>query len=211
MPEGEDNGNNGCMKLISCLFLGILSAFALSACGSSPDENAAAGLQLSTVAPAAGGPLLPLPGEIPAHDPDDGLFMEAISVWLKKNDAPENSQYQFTRIDLDGDGRRDGLVLLQSPHQSWCMEYGCTMFIFQAHDEGFSYLSEVSPVRGPLVVMNTKSNGWRDIAAYVSGRSGWDAKNVMLKFDGTAYPQQPALQTASAVNFLETDGIKIFP
>lgn len=197
------------MKSITCLFLGLLAALTLSACGSSSDEAAA--LQVTSVAPAAGGPLLPLPDERSAHDPDDGMFMDTLSTWLQDQGAPANSQYQFTRIDLDGDTRREGLVLMQSPHQSWCMEYGCTMFIFKAHDEGFSYLSEVSPVRGPLVVMNTKSNGWRDIAAYVSGRSGWDAKNVMLKFDGAAYPPQPALQAASAVNFLEADGIKIFP
>ncbi len=197
------------MKTVFCLFLGLFAALTLSACGSSSDEQAA--LQVTAVAPAAGGPLLPLPGEMPAHDPDNGAFMDSISVWLQKQNAPANSQYQFTRIDLDNDGRRDGLVLMQSPHQAWCMEFGCTMFIFHAQDEGFTYLSEVSPVRGPLVVMNSKTNGWRDIAAYVSGRSGWEAKNVMLQYDGRSYPQQPALQPAAAVNFLEADGIKIFP
>jgi len=152
-----------------------------------------------------------MPTDVPVHDPDDASFMEAISVWLNKVGAPPNSQYEFTRVDLDIDGRRDGLVLMQSPHQKWCMDYGCTMYIFRAHDEGFSFLSEVSPVRGPLVVMDSQTNGWRDIVAYVSGRSGWDAKNVALRFDGKGYPEQPALQPATAVNLLEANGVKIFP
>lgn len=196
-------------KILPVILCGFLAMATLSGCGSSssPDEVAP---QLSMVTPAAGGPLLPLPGEIPVHDPDDGTFMEAISVWLSKVEAPANSQYEFTRIDLDNDGRRDGLVLMQSPHQKWCMDYGCTMYVFHAHDEGFSFLSEVSPVRGPLVVVDAQTNGWRDIIAYVSGRSG-DAKNVALRFDGKGYPVQPALQPASAINLLEADGVKIFP
>ena len=198
------------IRTLPLAFMAFIALGLLSGCSSSSEETAS--LQLSAVEPAAGGgPLLPLPDEVPAHDPDDGLFMDSISTWLNRTGAPANSQYEFTRIDLDGDGRREGLVLLQSPHQAWCMDYGCTMYIFRAHDEGFSYLSEVSPVRGPLVVMDTRTNGWRDIIAYVSGRSGWDAKNVALRYDGKSYPAQPALQPAIAVNLLEADGVKIFP
>lgn len=197
------------MKTIYVLFAGLIALATLSGCGSTPDQEATS--QLSKITPAAGGPLLPLPDEVPVHDPDDGAFMDAISVWMDKVDAPPNSHYEFTRIDLDNDGRRDGLVLMQSPHQKWCMEYGCTMYIFRAHDEGFSFLSEVSPVRGPLVVSYAQTNGWRDIMAYVSGRAGWEAKNVALQFDGQGYPQQPALQPAVAINLLESDGVKIFP
>ncbi len=185
----------------------LIFIFLLSACGSGDDESH----QLSLMSPAAGGPLLPLPDEVPVHDPDDGVFMDSVAVWLEKQGASANSQYEFTRADLDGDGRRDGLVLLQSPHQEWCMEYGCTMYIFRAHDEGFSYLSEVSPVRGPLVITEGKTNGWRDIIATVSGRSIDDAKNVALRFDGQTYPAQPALQPVHAMAISDMSGIKIFP
>lgn len=194
---------------LKTILLGLFTACMLSACGSPPNEE---NQQLSFISPAAGGgPLLPLPDEIPVHDPDDGLFMDTVSTWLQDQGAPSNSQYEFTRIDLDGDGRREGMILLESPHQEWCMEYGCTLFIFRAHDEGFSYLSEVSPVRGPLIVTDTKTNGWRDILIYVSGRSGWDAKNVTLKFDGAGYPAQPLFQPTAPASVLAADGIKIFP
>lgn len=188
----------------------LLVSSSLAACSHNDSEskNAAA---LSHIIPAAGGPLLPLPGEIPVHDPDDNFFMDTISGWLEDKGAPQNTRYEFTRADLDGDGRREGLVLMQSPHQAWCMEYGCTLFIFKAHDEGFSYLSEISPIRGPLIISDHKTNNWHDIVAYVSGRSGWDAKNVALTYNGTTYPAQPAFEPAMKENVLDIQGIKIFP
>lgn len=197
------------MRNLIHIFWGLLAVTTLSGCGSSDNAESK---QLSVISPAAGGgPLLPLPGEVAVRDPDDGQFMDSISEWLTKTGAPANSQYQFTRIDLDGDGRREGMVLMQSPYQEWCIEYGCTMFIFQAHEEGFSYLSEVSPVRGPLMVMDSKTNGWRDIVANVAGRAGWAAKNVALRYDGRGYPEAPALQQAVAMNVLDGNGVKIFP
>lgn len=194
------------MRLFSTILAALILTFSLSACGTSDD-----GHRLSAIDPAAGGPLLPLPNAAPVHDPDDGIFMDSVSTWLNRIGAPANSQYEFTRVDLDSDGRREGLILLQSPHQKWCMEYGCTMYIFRAHDEGFSYLSEISPVRGPLIVTDRQTNGWRDIVAYVSGRESWQAKNVALQFDGRSYPSQPETLPATAINTLENKNIKIFP
>ena len=201
------NRNNRAMKTLSTILAALLLTLSLNACSTAGDDST----QLSALTPAAGNPLLPIPGADPVHDPDDGIFMGSVSTWLEQIGAPANSQYEFTRVDLDNDGRREGLILLQSPHQKWCMEYGCTMYIFRAHDDGFSYLSEVSPVRGPLVVSELQTNGWRDIIAYVSGRESWRAKNVALQFDGRAYPAQPETLPPTAINMLEGRGVKIFP
>lgn len=196
------------MKTKLLIALCLLSIIPLSGCGSSDDEQS-----LSTLSPAAGGPLLPLPdeGQRNPNDPNDTMFMNSVAEWLQTTSAPANSQYQFTRIDLDGDGMREGIALFESPYQEWCIEYGCTMFIFQAHEEGFSYLSEISPIRGPLVVTDRTTNGWRDIMAYVSGRSAYAAKNVSLKYNGNGYPMQPALEPAIDVSLADMDGVKIFP
>lgn len=195
------------MKKLSPLLAALLLTIPLSACSTAGNNEA----QVSAISPAAGGPLLPLPDQATVHDPDNGIFMDSVSTWLNQIGAPANSHYEFTRVDLDNDGRREGLILLQSPHQKWCMEYGCTMYIFRAHDDGFSYLSEISPVRGPLVVSEAQTNGWRDIIAYVSGRESWHAKNVALKFNGQTYPQQPEILPATTVSMLDGHGIKIFP
>ncbi len=192
-------------KITKNILTALMISLALGACGTADD-----GKELATITPAAG-PLLPLPGALAVHDPDDGMFMDSVATWLTQIGAAPNSQYEFTRVDLDNDGRREGLILLQSPHQQWCMEYGCTMYIFRAHDEGFSYLSEISPVRGPLIVTDRQTNGWRDIVAYVSGRESGRAKNVALQFDGRQYPAQPASLPETALNMFEDKGVKIFP
>lgn len=205
------------MNKIYSLLLILTFAAPLASCTSSSESRSAAAS--ATISPAAGGPLLPLPGEtpfspvssLPVNDPDDGLFMDVLSNWLEQNKAPANTQYEFTRIDLDGDGRREGLVLMQSPHQAWCMEYGCTLFLFRAHDEGFSYLSEISPVRGPLVVAENRTAGWRDLIVHVSGHQITGAKNVALQFDGRTYPAQPAAAPTVTMNMLDVGGVKIFP
>lgn len=193
------------------LLLIAFSLTSLTGCGSTGNTEHARAGSLSAISPAAGGPLLPLPGEIPVADPNDEILMSAISEWLKQEGGSVNSRYEFTRVDLNRDGRREGLVLMQSPHQEWCMEYGCTMFIFQAHEEGFSFLSEISPIRGPMTVAESGTNGWRDIIAYVSGRDSAEARNVALTFDGQSYPQQPAFLPAAAHAPAENEGVKIFP
>lgn len=199
------------MLRFSCPLLIVFSIISLTGCGSSGDmEHARAG-SLSAISPAAGGPLLPLPGEIPVADPDDDVLMAAVSEWLQQEGGSVNSRYEFTRVDLNRDGRREGLVLMQSPHQEWCMEYGCTLFIFQAQEEGFSFLSEISPIRGPMTVAEGSTNGWRDIIAYISGRDLADARNVALAFDGRSYPQQPAFLPAATRAPAENEGVKIFP
>lgn len=197
-------------RFISLLFVSVCVTL-LAGCGSSHDsENARAG-SLSSISPAAGGPLLPLPGDIPVAEPSDDVLMSAVSEWLGQEGGSVNSRYEFTRVDLNRDGRREGLVLMQSPHQEWCMEYGCTLFVFQAHEDGFSFLSEISPIRGPMTVAEASTNGWRDIIAYVSGRDSADARNVALTFDGHSYPQQPAFLPAAAHAPTENEGVKIFP
>jgi hypothetical protein len=155
--------------------------------------------------------LTPIPATKAVNDPSNSIFMNAIANYVTAKKAPNNSRYEFTRIDLNGDGRREGIVLMKSPHKYWCEEYGCYMAVFEAHNSGFTLLSEITPVRGPLTVLDEENNGWRNIMARVSGRSGWDAKNVVLRFDGKTYPQQPAYQPSVQYSWNDMSGTRIFP
>ena len=157
------------------------------------------------------GPLTPLPGDL-SHvlDPSDAVFASAVKEYLKSRGDPAFSRYEFSRIDLNHDGRREALVLMVSPHHYWCGMNGCKMMVFEAYNEGFSPVAEVAPVRGPLVVSNTETNGWKDLIVRVSGRLNLDAKDVALRYDGDTYPQKPALQPALYASY-EPQGVKIFP
>lgn len=172
------------MKRIAGLFLvGAILALSLSGCGSSKDNTI---------------DITPLPEN---NDLSDEKLFEAVQAYIAGAKGPPNSQYQFARIDLNHDGRRDGLVMMNLPHSYWCGWTGCTMLVFKAGAEEFSFISQMISVRGPIVVMPYTTNGWRDIVVRVSGTNMSD-KNVAMRFDGNAYPVNPIPQTALHVTLL---------
>lgn len=156
-------------------------------------------------------PLTPMPEVKPLSDPSNQVFMQAINDYIIAKKAPRNTHFEFTRLDLNGDGRREGIVLLTSPHQYWCDMNGCSMAIFQARNDSFKLLSEVAPVRGPINVSNKTTNGWNDIVVTVSGRMDAEKKEVALKFEGNSYPSQPAFLPEARFAYNTVGGVRIFP
>ncbi len=123
-------------------------------------------------------------------DPEDRVLKQSVAEILKKTGAPVSSSYSFYRLDLEGDGRRDALVLFELPYGHWCDINGCTVLVMKAHNTGFTVVNAIHPVREPLYISAHKTQGWSDIIVRVSGR--WDrAKNVVLSFDGDRYPENP--------------------
>lgn len=133
--------------------------------------------------------LTPLPER---NDPKDEKLVEAVTNFIRLQNAPPNSAYDYVRVDLNGDGRRDGIVLFKLPHTHWCGWDGCGMVIFRANDTAFTPLSTISNVRGPIYVSTTGNQGWRDIIIRTSGTNIPD-KNIVMKFNGAGYPQSPLL------------------
>lgn len=128
------------------------------------------------------------------QDPKDEQLIEAITKFVAIREAPPNSTYDFVRIDLDGDGRREGIVLFKLPHTYWCGWDGCGMAVFRANNNGFTPMSVINGVRGPIYVRSTGTKGWRDIIIRVSGTNMPD-KNVVMAFNGRSYPSTPLLAT----------------
>lgn len=127
----------------------------------------------------------------PPHDPSDKILAAAVGDFLEDTGAPTSSGYDFNRVDLDSDGRRDALVLFKTPYGYWCDRNGCTMLVMKASDEEFSLVNAIQPVREPLYISELQSNGWKNLVARVSGR--WDqAKDVAMLYDGTEYPKDPS-------------------
>lgn len=84
------------------------------------------------------------------------------------------------------------------------------MTVFKAQHGGFSLLSEITRIRGPLVVSEHKTNGWRDIIVRMSGVSMSD-RNVALRFDGQGYPTNPMTQTKIQTEMRDIQGERLFP
>ena len=183
------------MRLKSILLaLSLLSVTTLGACGGVNDDLAYASPDMFDA---------PI-------DPSDQVLRDSISQHLVATKGPQNSQYEYTRVDLNGDGLREGLVLFNLPHSYWCGWSGCTMAVFQAGDNSFKLVSETSRIRGPVVVGSTKTNGWEDIGVRLSGLDDYD-RNVLLKFDGETYPANPINEDKLPYNLAALSGLRVFP
>jgi hypothetical protein len=139
-------------------------------------------------------PLTPLPNEFLPQDLEDHVLDAAIQEYLKLANAPLCSSYDFTRVDLDGDNRRDALVMMKGPHNYWCNMGGCSLIVFKAANDHFEWSSNIFPVRGPLYVSDTTSEGWKNLIIRVTGQPDKKAKNVAMQFDGFHYPKNPLTQ-----------------
>lgn len=152
----------------------IMSLFCLAACGGKSPEPASSGSQIGI------------------KDPKDEKLFEAITAYVAASNAPPNSTYDYVRVDLNGDGRREGIVLFKLPHTYWCGWDGCGMTIFQASNNGFALQSTINNVRGPIYVRRTGHQGWRDIIIRVSGTTMPD-RNIVMAYKNGRYPQSPLL------------------
>lgn len=133
--------------------------------------------------------ITPMPNK---QEPKDEKLFDAVTSYLKKTGGPAFSEYDFVRVDLNNDGRRDGMVLFKLPHSFWCGWDGCGMVLFLASKDDFTPLSTISNVRGPIYVSQSNDNAWKDIIIRVSGTKISD-KNVIFKNNGSGYPQTPLL------------------
>lgn len=144
-------------------------------------------------------------------DPDDSLLVRDLDSYIANSGGPANTRYEFSRIDLDHDGRRDGLALLVSPYYKWCNDNGCQMVLLKAKNDGFDPVSAIAPVRGPVTVADNTTNGWRDLIVRVSGRSSVQSKDAALRYDGQTYPTCPTFAPRLKSNPSAVMGTKIFP
>ena len=56
-------------------------------------------------------------------------------------------------------------------------------------------VGDISVSRTPVTVLDSATNGWKDITVAVSGGGG-PSGNALLKFDGEAYPSNPTVAPA---------------
>ncbi len=169
----------------------------LCACGSDDGRRASS---------ASGDPLLPFPYK-QLQDPDDEVLVQTIQAYMKRTGGPLNSRFEYVRIDLDYDGRRDALVYLVNPYRTWCGIHGCTMLVAKAGGTTFDVISQIRPIRPPLIVSNETSRGWRELIVHVDGR--WsETKDVALKYDGRSYPRNP--EQLPALQDVPDEGVRVF-
>ena len=143
-------------------------------------------------------------------DPSDAALFNKIQTYLAQQNGPRNARYDYARIDLNGDGAREGLVLFKLPYTYWCGYGGCTIAVFEARGDGFILRSEIRNIRGPLVVSPIQTRGWSNIIARVSGVNMPD-RNVVLSFENGAYPVNAITAPTWNGNLNAALGMRLFP
>lgn len=143
-------------------------------------------------------------------DPSDSMMRKSIESFLTSRNGPLNSQYEYTRADLNGDGLREAVVIFNLPHSYWCGWSGCTMAVFQAGDNSFSLLSETTRIRGPIQIAETSTNDWKDLGVRLTGTSNYD-RNVLLRNEGAGYPENPLTAIEAPFDLAALGGTKVLP
>src|SRR2546423_7160213 len=118
-------------------------------------------------------------------------------------------RYYYTSVDLNGDGQEEALVYLVGAYA--CGSGGCRLLVFSPARNGFRLVSDISLVQSsPIIVSDTSSNGWNDLAVFVAGGGIQPGYYVSLKFKGKSYPNNasdvPRLRTkVNGKKFLSED------
>lgn len=120
----------------------------------------------------------------------------AIQAALQKIDpaiAPD--QFDAVFADLNGDGHADALALMNGK-SGYCGSGGCTLFVLQAGDDGFTKIGRVGVVNQPIYLRGTSHHGLRDLLVRVRG-GGATPGFAALEFDGQSYPPGPGEASAT--------------
>lgn len=164
------------MRKMLARFVPVLS-LAAAACGSPPAEK--------TAEPDA------------AADPVEAAVPETAQVdaFLAERFVDDGEVSVATApVDLNGDGVDEIVAYVSGP--MLCGSAGCNVLVLQAEGENYAVRMDTSVSKLPVTVLDSSSNGWRDLTVRVGGGGG-ESGNAVLRFDGTSYPSNPTVPPAT--------------
>jgi len=101
-----------------------------------------------------------------------------------RNDDVPGTRYSVASVSLK-DKKQDYFVYLSG--MAWCGTSGCTGFLMEKDGYSYKIIQKFLRVRLPVIILNTRTNRWRDIAMPVAGGGIKKSYTVILKFDGKKY------------------------
>lgn len=119
------------------------------------------------------------------------------------------TEYASARHDLDGDGADE--ILIRATNRDRCGSGGCALFVLSPKGDGCTVVMEATVVNPPVRVLNTATNGWKDLAVTVSGGGVRRPYEARLRFDGRRYPDNPTVPPAEAIAGPAPDGQILMP
>ncbi|EGR0592835.1 COG3650 family protein [Vibrio cholerae] len=101
--------------------------------------------------------------------------------------SPDNTQYRWLKYDLNGDEQPELLVQLD-----WCGTGGCTLLIFDQHNQQWRFNSRITLVQNPIRLGKQTHHGWQDLLFSISGGGAKPAIH-RLQYNGISYPTNPSV------------------
>jgi len=130
----------------------------------------------------------------------------SLTIAIKKHHQIEDNEsapkYQYSLIDLNGDGQDDAIVLITD--DEYCGSGGCNLNIYRGTRKEFKFVSNSTISKPPIRLLNNLSHGWKSIIVF-SGGTG----NVVLKFNGKKYPLNPSMQPKATEDQLKSSKMLI--
>lgn len=138
----------------------------------SPLRSACVCLLLTVLSPlpAAAGPLPP-----------------ALRAFLR--DRLDLGAYRAAGVDLDRDGAREFVVYADDP--DFCGTGGCTLFVVSCRKADCRVLMDTPAVRPPVRVLDTETDGWRDLSAIRAGGGLYEPRTVRLRLPAPGREDEP--------------------
>ena len=151
---------------------------------------------LTACSPADGPSAAATPGSVAQTTSDAPGPEEDIDRFLLQQypDAGD-VDYALGWFDLDGDGTEEAILHLVGPF--FCGTGGCTTHVLTPAGPRWRSVADISVSRTPVTVLQSESNGWRDLTVDFSG-GGMPGGIALLKFDGESYPGNPTVPPADS-------------
>ncbi len=176
------------MKTLRTLALAALSCACLTACDSGENPDIAAATESLGLPPVKQDPIA------------NKRHAQAVANMLITEDG-DNAQSNTViagTADLDGDGKEEILAYIMGP--SYCGTGGCQLRIFKFQEVAnngiaFTPIAKMTVADLPIGMLNSKTNGYADLAVTVRGGGG-SSGVALVPFDGANYAANPTVEPA---------------
>ena len=98
--------------------------------------------------------------------------------------------------DLNGDGVSEAVAYVSG--DSVCGSWGCNTYILTRDRDSYRLVTQLTISWPPIRVFPTGSHGWRNLGVWVQGGGIQPGYEAELRFDGAAYPSNPAAERPSS-------------
>lgn len=102
------------------------------------------------------------------------------------------NRYMAFYEDINGGTNGEVLVYLWGPDFSSIG--GDTLLVFNENNGEYSFISKTTTVNTPIIISNSKTNGFNDIIVYVTGGGIKNGFHTVLKNQDGRYPLNPSVQ-----------------